>query len=62
MAIEVRYSAEDRGYIAVDLARPGCSAWGKTEDQAVEEIIDAADAWDRARAAVSSNVTTEKKP
>lgn len=37
-AIEIFYSEEDEGYISVVPELPGCSAFGKTEEEALEEI------------------------
>lgn len=43
--IEVFWSEEDEGYIALIPDLPGCSAWGETEDRALYEAQDAARAW-----------------
>ena len=43
--IEIFWSEEDEGYIAVAPDLPGCSAWGRTEQEAVLELHDARDAW-----------------
>lgn len=43
--IEVFWSDEDEGYIAVAPDLPGCSAWGETEEEAIQEIHHAAEAW-----------------
>jgi predicted RNase H-like HicB family nuclease len=43
--IEVFWSDEDSGYIAVVPDLPGCSAWGATPEEAIKEIQDAMDAW-----------------
>jgi len=43
--IEVFWSDEDDGYIAIVPDLLGCSAWGTTEGQAVHEVHDAAHAW-----------------
>jgi predicted RNase H-like HicB family nuclease len=43
--IEVFYSAEDQGYIAVIPDLPGCSAFGATPEDAVREVKDAQAAW-----------------
>ena len=43
--VEVFWSDEDEGYIAVTLDLPGCSAWGETESGALEEIHHAVEAW-----------------
>jgi predicted RNase H-like HicB family nuclease len=44
-AIEIFYSEEDRGYIAVAPELPGCSAFGETEEEALQEIKTAIDLW-----------------
>jgi len=37
-AIEIFYSEEDEGYIAVAPELPECSAFGETEEDALKEI------------------------
>jgi predicted RNase H-like HicB family nuclease len=37
-AIEIFYSKEDEGYIAVIPELPGCSAFGETEEKALDEV------------------------
>ena len=44
-AVEIFYSEEDEGYIAVAPELPGCSAFGKTEESALREIRMAMDLW-----------------
>ncbi len=44
-AIEIFYSEEDRGYIAVAPELPGCSAFGETEEEALREIKVAMELW-----------------
>ena len=44
-AIEIFYSEEDEGYIAVVPELPGCSAFGKTEEEALREIKIAIELW-----------------
>lgn len=44
-AIEIFYSKEDEGYIAVVPELPGCSAFGKTEEEALEEVKVAMELW-----------------
>jgi predicted RNase H-like HicB family nuclease len=44
-AIEIFYSEEDEGYIAVVPELPGCSAFGKSEEEALEEVKIAIDLW-----------------
>jgi len=44
-AIEIFYSEEDEGHIAVMPELPGCSAFGETEEKALEEIKIAMELW-----------------
>lgn len=44
-AIEIFYSEEDQGYIAVVPELPGCSAFGETEEEALKEAKVAALLW-----------------
>ncbi len=44
-AIEIFYSEEDEGYIAVVPELLECSAFGKTEEEALKEIKIAIDLW-----------------
>jgi len=44
-AIEIFYSEEDEGYIAVVPELPGCSAFGETEEEALEEVKIARELW-----------------
>ncbi|KCZ70704.1 hypothetical protein ANME2D_02727 [Candidatus Methanoperedens nitroreducens] len=44
-AIEIFYSEEDEGYIAIVPELPGCSAFGETEEEALKEIKIAIDLW-----------------
>jgi predicted RNase H-like HicB family nuclease len=44
-AIEIFYSEEDEGYIAVVPELPGCSAFGKSEEEALEEVKLAIELW-----------------
>jgi predicted RNase H-like HicB family nuclease len=43
--VELFWSEEDRGYVAVVPDLPGCSAFGATPEAAVHEIGDAIEAW-----------------
>lgn len=43
--LEVFWSDDDGGYIAIAPDLPGCSAWGETEAEALAEIHHAIDAW-----------------
>ncbi|MCB1173619.1 MAG: type II toxin-antitoxin system HicB family antitoxin [Leptospiraceae bacterium] len=44
-AIEIFYSAEDEGYIAIVPELPGCSAFGESEEEALKEIKIASELW-----------------
>ena len=44
-AIEIFFSEEDEGYIAVAPELPGCSAFGGTEEAALSEIKTAIELW-----------------
>lgn len=44
-AIEIFYSEDDEGYIAVVPELPGCSAFGKTKEDALKEIKVAMGLW-----------------
>jgi predicted RNase H-like HicB family nuclease len=43
--IEIFYSEEDEGYIAIVPELPECSAFGETEEEALKEIKVAIDLW-----------------
>jgi len=50
--VELFWSEEDAGWIAVVPDLPGCNAWGATPEEAVRAVQDAAAAWiDACRAA-----------
>lgn len=44
-AIEIFWSDNDNGYIAVVPDLPGCNAFGDTQEEAAHEIQDAIAAW-----------------
>lgn len=44
-AIEIFYSEEDNGYIAIVPELKGCSAFGETEEEALEEVKIAMELW-----------------
>ena len=46
--IEVFWSDEDEGFIAIVPDLAGCSAWGRTEVEAIHEAHDAIAAWIKA--------------
>ncbi|MCE3246729.1 MAG: hypothetical protein K0R41_554 [Geminicoccaceae bacterium] len=54
--VEVFWSDEDDGYIAVVPDLPGCSAVGNTPEEAVREIGDATEAWIAACRAAGDSV------
>jgi predicted RNase H-like HicB family nuclease len=43
--IEIFYSEEDEGYIAIVPELPECSAFGETEEEALKEIKVAIELW-----------------
>jgi predicted RNase H-like HicB family nuclease len=43
--VEIFYSEENGGYIAVVPELAGCSAFGETEETALREVMDAIDLW-----------------
>jgi len=44
-AIEIFYSEEDEGFIAIVPELPGCSAFGRTEEDALKEVKMAMQLW-----------------
>jgi predicted RNase H-like HicB family nuclease len=44
-AIEIFYSEEDEGFIAIAPELPGCSAFGNSEEEALKEIKIAIQLW-----------------
>lgn len=44
-AIEIFYSEDDEGFIAVVPELPGCSAFGETEERALKEVKIAMQLW-----------------
>ena len=54
--IEVFYSEEDGGFIAIAKDLPGCSAFGKTQAEALAEVQHAIDAWQQAATAVGNPI------
>lgn len=43
--VEVFWSDEDEGYIAIAPDLPGCSAFGDTQEEAIREMQDAMFSW-----------------
>lgn len=60
--IEVFWSDEDKGYIAVVPDLSGCSAWGKTEVEAIREARDAIAAWIKAAKSMKRVVPKPSNP
>jgi predicted RNase H-like HicB family nuclease len=54
--VEVFYSEEDAGYIAIAKDLSGCSAYGKTQAKAIAAISDAIKAWMQAAAAAGNPI------
>ena len=54
--IEVFWSNEDEGYIAVAPDLPGASAWGKTETAAIEELHTVIKLWLKAARKVGNPI------
>jgi len=44
-AIEIFYSEEDEGYVAIVPELAGCSAFGESEEAALKEIMTAMELW-----------------
>ena len=44
-SIEIFYSQEDEGYIALAPELPGCSAFGETEEESLKQLKIAIDLW-----------------
>ena len=44
-AIEILYSEDDGGYLAIVPELPGCSAFGETEEKALKEAKTAIELW-----------------
>ncbi len=44
-AIEIFYSEEDEGFVAIVPELPGCSAFGETEERALQEVKIAIQLW-----------------
>ena len=62
ISAEIWFSEEDGCWIAIDRTRPGCSAAGDSEAEALRELQDARIAHDSARAAAlaQTGTTTER--
>lgn len=60
-SIDVFWSDEDEGFIAVAPDLPGTSAWGKTEAAAIRELHTVIDLWVKAAKRVG-NAAPSKEP
>ncbi len=60
--IEIFWSDEDEGYIAIAPDLPGCNAWGHTEEEAIKELHDAMAAWIKACDKSGEPVPEPSKP
>ncbi len=60
--IEVFWSDEDEGFIAIAHDLPGCSAWGETEARAIDELHDAAKAWMEAARSTGRTIPKPSTP
>jgi len=54
--VEVFWSEEDRGFVAIAPDLPGASAWGKTESDAIRELRVAIDLWIKAARKVGNPI------
>lgn len=43
--IHILFSEEDRGYVAIVPELPGCTASGKTEEEALKNVKEAIEKW-----------------
>jgi antitoxin HicB len=60
--LNVFWSDEDGGYIAVATDLPGCSAFGETQGEAIAEAQDAIASWIEAAGAAGNAVPAPSKP
>lgn len=60
--IELFWSDEDEGFIAVVPDLAGCNAWGKTEVEAIHEAHDAIAAWIKAAKSMKRTIPAPSKP
>ena len=54
--VEIFWSEEDGGFIAIHPDLPGCSAFGETEEEALIELKDAAVVWIEAMRAANNPI------
>lgn len=60
--IEVFWSDEDQGFIAIAPDLPGSSAWGETEAEAIKELHTVIELWIKATKKVGNPVPTASNP
>jgi predicted RNase H-like HicB family nuclease len=60
-AIEIFYSEEDEGFIAVVPELPGCSAFGETEERALKEVKIAMQLWQETAKEVGREIPVPQK-
>ena len=60
--IEVFWSDEDGGYIAVVPDLPGCDAWGKSAADAIREGHDAIAAWIKTARSMKRSIPRPSRP
>lgn len=60
--INVFWSDEDEGFIAIAPDLPGCSAFGETQEEALREIRAAISLWIKATEAAGNPVPKPSKP
>jgi predicted RNase H-like HicB family nuclease len=58
----VYWSDDDEGYIAIAPDLPGCSAFGKSQEQALAELQDAIAGWVQAAEAIGNPVPEPSQP
>lgn len=59
--IDIFWSDEDQGYIALAIHLPGCSAFGDTREEAVAELVDAMTAWRQAAQAAGNDAQAQAR-
>jgi predicted RNase H-like HicB family nuclease len=60
-AIEIFYSIEDEGYIAVAPELPGCSAFGRSKEEALKEVEIAMSLWLETAKEIGRDIPTPQK-
>lgn len=60
--VEVFWSEEDEGFIAIAPDLPGCSAWGETESEALSQLREAESAWINAAKEAGNPIPKASKP